>query len=330
VGTGHLYDWNSIRPLELAHGSRAVPFGRIPVFAVALKPLSALPYEWARFLWLAGSVGATVGFIFVWPDGPARRMRAAAACWSAPAAICLAFGQDSVWFLFFVAVGIRLLLRGREFAAGAVFSLCLGKPHLALLAPIWLAAQRKWRALLGGVAGGALGLVLSVAAEGWRWPARLLALARRPDFDPAPDRMPNLRGLLTVIDGGLAVEIAFALVIVVAVWQISRRLPPKAAAAMALAGGLLISHHAYVYDVVILLPALLLPFTDAFPSWLRYWALVLLTPIPYFFLLSNVEWPAHLAISGFTVALLAWWMKESFVRGPVESAKPGKRTLLSL
>lgn len=308
AGSGHLYDWDSIRSLELEHSVRAVPFGRIPAFAFAFKPLSAIPYPFARIVWLAAGLGALAGFVALWPAS-SRAWAAVAVCWSAPAAMCLALGQDSVWFLFFVALGLRLLLRGREFWAGVVLSLCIAKPHLALVLPVFLVAHGKWRSILGGLTGGITGLALSFAVEGREWPSRLLSLTQLPDFDPAPDRMPNLRGLLTFLGVGLALELALALAVIVAVWFLCRRLPLEAAAAVALAAGLLVSHHAYFYDALMLLPALMLPFGGGYPEWLRKWALVLFTPIPYLFLLIDAAWAGHLAITGFTLALLgrmAW------------------------
>ena len=56
--------------------------------------------------------------------------------------------------MFFVAQGFWLLLRGREFWAGMALSVCAAKPHLAVLLPVLLAAKLKWKALLWGLAGG--------------------------------------------------------------------------------------------------------------------------------------------------------------------------------
>lgn len=53
-----------------------------------------------------------------------------------------------------------------------------------------------------------------------------------------------------------------------------------------------------------MLPALLLVFEEPHPEWLRKWALVLFTPIPYLLLLTKLGLPGHLAISGFAVALM--------------------------
>jgi alpha-1,2-mannosyltransferase len=304
VGSGRLYDWDSIRPLELERNAKAVPFGRIPAFALAFKPLSALPYPVARLLWLSAGMAALAGFVCLWPFS-SRAWVWVVLCWSAPAAMCLAYGQDSVLFLFFVALGLRLLLGGHDFCAGLAFSVCAAKPHLALLIPVFLAARLKWRSLLGGVAGGAIILALSFAAEGKDWPHRLLTLAQTPEFDPAAGRMPNLRGLLSFTGGGLAAEAALGLAVVAAVWFLSRKQPLWAVGALVPAGGLLLSHHAYFYDALLLLPVLLLPYRVPAPEWMRRWALVLFTPLPYLLLLTNAGVLGHLAISGYTLAAIA-------------------------
>jgi hypothetical protein len=321
AGTGHLYDGHSILALELQRNSTAVPFGRLPVYAFAMKPLSALPYPVARVVFFLTEVAALAGFIALWPF-PRRDWALEAVCWSAPVAMCLAFGQDSVLFLFFVTLGLWLLLRGRNFGAGLAFSICASKPHLAVMLPFVLAARKNYTALLGGVSGIAILLLLSFAVEGPQWPARLLALARLPDFDPAPGRMPNLRGLLSFFGGNLLLELALAVIAAGAIWILSARIPLKSGITVALAGGLMLSHHAYSYDALLLLPALLLPFENAGPEWLRLWALILITPVPYMLLLTSVEFPAHFLITGYTVAFLTVsWLIANPVKASPELAE---------
>lgn len=310
VGTGHLFDWSTIQALELQHSSTAVPYIRLPFYAVIFKALSVLPYPLARVLFLIIEIAALAGFVALWPFSR-RSWASVAACWSLPAAMCLSFGQDSVLFLFFFALGFRLLtapvspgLGRRDFWAGVALSVCASKPHIAVLLPVVLAAQARWKALLGGAAGGITIVALSFAAEGSDWPARYLALARTPDFEHAVNRMPNLRGLLTWFGAGITIELLLALAAAVGIFVLSRNLPLKYGMAVALAGGVLLSHHAYVYDCVLLLPALLLPFEEQLPDWLRMWAGLLLTPVPYMFILTDLALPGHLAVTGYTVALL--------------------------
>jgi hypothetical protein len=290
--------------LELERNAKAVPFGRIPALAVAFKPLSALPFPVARVSWLCVGIAALVGFVYLWPLS-SRAWACVAIYWSMPAVMCLAFGQDSMLFLFFVALGLGLLLAGHDFWAGFAFSACIAKPHLALLLPVFLVARMKWKALLGGAAGGAASMLLSFAVEGKDWPHRLLVLARMPEFDPAAARMPNLRGLLSFLGGSLTAEVVLGLVIVAAVWLLSRRYPLPTAGAFVLAGGLLLSHHAYVYDALLLLPVLLLPYQSPHPEWMRKWALFLLTPLPYLFLLTTLGIAGQIAFNGYMLALAA-------------------------
>ena len=166
-------------------------------------------------------------------------------------------------------------------------------------------------------------MLVSFAVEGPRWPDRLLSMMRLPEVDPAVNRMPNLRGLLSFFGDSLSAEIALALVVVAVVWLLSRRLSLRSGFTLALAGGLMLSHHAYFYDALVLLPALLLPYEEPRPEWLRKWALVLFTPVPYLFLLTSADLPGHLAVSGYTVALMAT-MGYALQRGNLgEAAAPG-------
>ena len=304
AGSGHLYDWPSLRALELAQGTKAIAFVRIPIFALAFKPFSALPHALARLLWLGACIGALGGFVALWPL-PHRLWACVVVCWSAPVAMCLAFGQDTTLFLFCAALGLRLLLSGRDFWAGVALSVCVAKPHLALLLPALLVAKLKWRALLGGLAGGVALVLASFAVEGTGWVSGLLALMCLPEFYTAPQRMPNLRGLLWRTGADLPGEIALGLTVVVALWFVSRRLPLPSGMALALACGLMVSHHAYVYDAVVLFPAILLSFDGPYPAWLREWAVVICTPLPFLLFMTNLELVAQLAVTGYTAALMA-------------------------
>jgi hypothetical protein len=303
VGTGNLYDWDVIRSMELERSPRAVPFSRIPANALLFKPLAALPWPAARAIWLCAGLAALAGFLFLWPFS-GRAWPFVVLCWSMPVAMCLAFGQDSIAFLFFMALGFRLLIGGYDFWAGLAFSACIAKPHLALLLPVYLIAQGKWKTIVGGAAGGTASILLSFAVEGKDWPQRMLGLTRVPEFDPAAARMPNLRGLLSFLGGSFGVEVALGLVVAAVFWFLSRRQPLPIMGSLVLAGGLLLSHHAYFYDAVLLVPALMLPFESLGKDLMRNWALLLITPLPYLFLLTNMAIVGHIAITGYTLALI--------------------------
>jgi hypothetical protein len=240
-------------------------------------------------------------------------------CWSLPAAILLSTGQDTGLFLFAVTLGLRLLESKRDFAAGLVFSLCAAKFHLALGIPVFLLARRRWGALAGGVAGGLVQLAISFAAEGREWPARLWRLSSISDFSPNPAKMPNLFGLTHGLPYGAGLEAALALLTLAAVWTIARRSALAIGATAAVTGGLLVSHHAYVYDGLLLLPACALALRLPVPKALRYGALALAVPFPYVLLMQEhgVWIVAQAAINGvclWLLGLLAWHGLRVFAR----------------
>jgi hypothetical protein len=305
AGTGHLYDWGRLQELELRNGAHPIPFGRLPVYAVLLKPLTALSYNQARVAWLLVNLAALIGFAVLWP---VRRRQDAITmvCWSVPAAILLSTGQDTGLFLFSVTVGLRLLQSKRDFLAGLVFSLCAAKFHLALGIPIFLLARRRWGALAGGLAGGLIQLAISFAAEGRGWPARLLQLSSISDFSPSPWKMPNLAGITHWLPYGGGLEAGLAVLLLAAVWIISRRSALTVGATVAVLAGLMVSHHAYVYDALLLLPACALVLRLPGPKELRFAALLLSVPVPYVLLIEdNASWVvAQVAINGFGLALI--------------------------
>jgi hypothetical protein len=309
AGTGHIYDWSRLQELELRNGPHPIPFGRLPVYGLLLKPLTVLPFAYARTAWLLVNLAALIGFAALWPV-KRRQDAIMMLCWSCPAAILLSTGQDTGLFLFFVTVGLRLLQSKRDFAAGLVFSLCAAKFHLALGIPIFLLARRQWGALAGGLGAGAIQLAISFAAEGRDWPVRLLRLSALSDFSPLPSKMPNLLGLTHGLPYGIGLEAALAVLALSAVWVIARRSALTVGATAAVTAGLLASHHAYVYDAVLLLPACALALRlPAKP--LRYAALLLCVPFPYLLLMQEYgAWAiAQVCVNGFGLSLLgllAW------------------------
>jgi hypothetical protein len=118
--------------------------------------------------------------------------------------------------------------------------------------------------------------------------------------------MPNLLGLTHWIPFGFYVEAALALLALAAVWLVARRSPLTVGATAAVTAGLLVSHHAYVYDAVLLLPGVALALRLRAPKFLRQWALLVAIPFPYLFLIVG-RWgwvAAQPIINGFSLSLL--------------------------
>ena len=257
AGTGHLYDWDALRKIEAENGT-AVPTGRLPVVLYGHKILGSLPYALARSIWLAASFAALVVFTAAWP-GTQRPLMLAALAWSMPAALSLLYGQDVPFWLLFFTAGLVLMERKRPWSAGVAFALCLSKFHLALGIPVMLAAQKRWRTLIAGAMAVTALMGCCFLIEGPQWPLQYAKISQMPEFSPAPQRMPTIYGIASWLPWPTLAEIAGAVAVVLLLWAACRGgADPGTCGAAAAACGLLLGHHAYAGDCVLLIPLLVL------------------------------------------------------------------------
>jgi hypothetical protein len=313
AGTGHLYDWNALKALEAQNGP-PIHSGRLPVVSYGVKAISWMPFPWALLVWRVASVAGLLVVCAVWP-GAGRLGLAAAMAWSAPVVYLISLGQDVAFWLLFFAVGIALLARGYPRLAGVAFALCLCKYHMAAGIPILLAAQKRWSTLAaGGLATAAL-IASSFAIEGLSWPRANLQTLTAGDFSPGAHGMPNLRGLASWLPAGATVmELAAAAAVALLLWFACKHVPDIGAAGALAAGcGLILAHHGYVDDLILLIPlAVLTAQATEAALWLRVWALVVLTPVSMMLTVGQKPFVGQLLIIGFVVvSLVGAWMGKS-------------------
>jgi len=117
--------------------------------------------------------------------------------------------------------------------------------------------------------------------------------------------MPNLRGLASRLPAPAAIEIAVAFVLIYLLWRFCRQHADVGlAGSAAAASGLLLGHHGYANDLVLLLPlAVLTASRLTAPKWLKVWADVLLTPAVTLLLVA-LPLPGQLVAVGFVFAVL--------------------------
>ena len=281
-----LYDFARITQEQLKAAGvagEALPFNRLPVFAGLVAPLARLPYRTAYCVFQALSLLAVVLAVFLWPDRADRGAMAVACCWSLPLSASFANGQDVPFLLLWLSL-VACLIDRRPRLAGGIASLCLAKFQLFFLVPLWILSQKRWR-FAAGLAGGLLACVAaSFALQGPGWIHRYLQLILSPVEkieNTSQAAMPNLHGFCSTFGLPIAVELALCGVVAWVVWQVCRRAPENAWLAM-LAGGVLVSRHAYTQDCLILLPVLVAMARaerEALP--LRALAGILLLPVLY-------------------------------------------------
>jgi hypothetical protein len=108
--------------------------------------------------------------------------------------------------------------------------------------------------------------------------------------NPGVEVMPNFYGMFNRNE---SLEAAGAVVVAALVWQAARRGSQAWALGATLSGGMLTSHHAYISDCALLLPAVLAMMSETGRTWQRYLALFFLAPLVY---ISMFAGPAILAI----------------------------------
>ncbi|MGC8884064.1 MAG: glycosyltransferase family 87 protein [Bryobacteraceae bacterium] len=283
AATGDLYDAAKQyvgQKAQFGYYMPAVTFIRLPFYSLLLKPLAWLDYRtaWRVFLLLNVLCAAWFFRRFLWGDPAAFLLGAS----FLPAYAALANGQD-VWLVAALwSAAMVLESRGRDFAAGAVISLCAIKPHLFVFVPLVLVLQRRWRLVAGAAAGGLLLLALCFLAEGPGWVRQWMATVSDPRVHPRLEVMPTLRNLADMAGWpGWTYWILSGLAGLIVAFLSLRPSKIEPGLAAALAGGLAVSVHAYLPDAVLLLPAFAMLRRQGLRGPALWLWFLLLSPVPW-------------------------------------------------
>jgi alpha-1,2-mannosyltransferase len=153
------------------------PYYYPPWLAVMLAPLSLLPYETARLVWLAGCLGSFIILAllirrcFDWPKAGWRTAIMAMSLIYPLAWIALRAEQVTLAVACLLPLAVWALARRRDVVCGVALALLLTKPNvtflpLALLL-IYVVGQRRWRVM---AAFGTMTLAL-LALSAWFLPS---------------------------------------------------------------------------------------------------------------------------------------------------------------
>ena len=233
---------------EALYAGSAIAIGFVgpPVQALLFAPLVPLGPVVARLIWFAINVmllwyalATWVGVLAAPPEVPAsapaavspdlgERTRQLATVWAFLPVLAIASPLQAqfehqnlnIVLLALAAFGADALIRGRDAAAGAALGLAAAIKVYPVLALVWLAARRRWRAFGVGVAVAALASVAPVAIRGidrvaadtadWRtivgggWPTRranqsIVAMWGRYLLGEGPDGYPTLTSEQTLV-----------------------------------------------------------------------------------------------------------------------------------
>ncbi|MGH7760876.1 MAG: glycosyltransferase 87 family protein [Candidatus Dormibacteraceae bacterium] len=287
----HLYDFAVQRRVELdVTGGRTLVTlginGILPFVAPAWVAFFAVPFELlgtnlgGRLWILFGLACLAIGlYLAVRPRPPTAVLSAFG---SVPTALLLLNAQLDG--LVALGIGAAVALWSRPFLAGLCLGLTLLKPHLVLPAGAALLLTRRWH-VLGGWA--VAGLVLSGAAAllNPRWVFQWLPALNGP-VSPASREIDfaHFGTAFPAAIQGYAVAV-LSLVALVAVLALARRRGSelRPAAAVLVAGGVLVAPHALPTDFVIVAVALAIWGEALWYDWLLLSvgaAIAALTPAP--------------------------------------------------
>lgn len=249
-----------------------------PTFLLLHEPLAAMPFQWARGLWLVAGFGLYMVAMRSWMTRWQHWLLAA----TVPA-IAFHWHSGQTGFLMaallaFALVGLnRNNVRG-DWQAGVAIGLLTIKPHLWLLIPVFLAIERRWRVI--GVAGltAALLFIMSVAIYGLEpWFAMIKSAANGYTDNHAEQlhlfaKMGNISGFLRYWGwDAMSAPILFlwavsATLVMAALTRV--RAPLALCAAFAVLASFIIAPHNMIYDQTIFVPicAMVIASTQRF-SW---------------------------------------------------------------
>ena len=300
AGSAQLYSLDAAKQVVGETGSPYLrPNIRLPFESALLWPLAQLPYSAAQVLWTLLLVGSLAAFLFLWRSQP---LAAALACLFFPLWIALIDGQDDLLILLLCAGALRLLQSKRGFRAGLLFALCAIKIQFLLLAPVLVFDKRFRRFCAGVETGGLVLLLLCFALQGPRWIGSYFAsLSLDKSLLTDTSKMLGFIGMFADAPHAAVWAALGSVIIAGLVLRALLRADFRASLALVLAGGVLVSPHAYAYDAVLFLPALVLMAETVGPQ-VAIHASVALTSACLWIIL-NVFHPVHMAAQLLILAL---------------------------
>ena len=283
------------------------PYLHAPFFTLILLPLSSLSYAEAFWVWTGSTALLYLGsVVLISRKAHAPLGLSLALASGAPVFYWLMItGQTTAMALFLWAIGFALMKRRQLFAAMLVLGLLSYRAqYLAVIVPL-LIVRRAWLGLVGIVASIVIllllgGFVFSFSSYSQYLNAALMQSQRMVTQDQPLIHYITLYGFFRPLlpnDAAIACTIIAALPLaywLFKVWQLDQTSEIDLQWSLAICSTLLLMHHGFVYDLLLLtVPVLLLyPYRNVLPA---YYKLVLITLyfVPYIFLLAGDVMPIN-------------------------------------
>jgi hypothetical protein len=299
VGTPDLYSRIgnlAVVQENLGFTMESVVYTRPPFYAALLKPLALLPYRAAYAVFSLATMASVLWFVVKFSSECSALPFFASM--SIPIFTAICGGQDTPLLLAILGGWMLLTRSNRDVWAGLILSLVAIKFHLFLFVPVFLLVKGRWLILRGLLTGLAALTGFGILVAGASSLKQYLNVLRDPRINPSATVMPNIHGLVAVLNGGMALELLLiALVLAAFIWVVRRSDDCEFLLAVSLICGLLVSFHSGVADDIILLPAFVAVVRRCRMLSLRAASALILTPVPYFLVLAGAPYSAFLPVS---------------------------------
>jgi Glycosyltransferase family 87 len=283
-GLGHqLYDDNTQFKVQrefspgVAIRLGALPYNHPPFEALFFVPFTYAPYPWAFVVWDLANLTMLISLPFLLGPHLPKLQNYPGPLWVLtslgffPIFAALLQGQDAILLLFLYALAFVCLKKNHDAFAGGSLALGLFKPHLVLPLILLLLVQGRKKILSGFVPIAAMLALVSIAIVGRdgfvlypTYVAHLEDTLSRGAI--VPSDMPNLRGMLDllflrvphIVTAVLAASLGLLLFTAMECRKVGENLFDLQFCLAAITT-VLVSYHAMVYDLSLLMvPVLLL------------------------------------------------------------------------
>jgi len=242
-----------------------------PIFLLPAAGLAALPYPLALATWQILTLALYLAVVLRAARGTGiEPWRIAVAALAFPAVfVNLTHGQNGLLTAGFLGLGF-LALDKRPWLAGLCFGLLAFKPQFALVLPIALLVEQRWRTILGAAATALALSLASLAAFGaspWTAFFATLKTTRQMLMDQGSivgfEKMQSVYAAVRLVGGGSTLAYAIEAVVAAAtlaslIWLLRSEADRRVKSAATIVATLLVAPYSLDYDLTVLAPAIAL------------------------------------------------------------------------
>ena len=265
-----IYDYqvqHQIQDELISQTDTGMPYVHSPYEALLFAPLSLLTYRNAFLCWL----GFSFLCLLVSYHLLRERLWRLHGAWRwlpflffigfVPVSAALIQGQDSALTLLFLTIALLNLESSNDLLAGFMVGLAAYKFQLVLPIGCLYLVWGRWRFVCGTCLSTVAAVMTSASMTGTQnllsYPSYVRETATKFAIMMPADRMPNFRGLVSLlhlhVGTGTALVLGLSVAVMGLAWWSARKSPPDWQFSIALSAAVLVGYHVMTHDLSILL-----------------------------------------------------------------------------